>query len=537
MAAFLRSGCTLLAVATLAFALGVPSTGVAADVPAPTPQAECGPDDRPEPGVQGRAPADDPERLEGYRCNLELVGRHGDQGGYKVHRYIDESGNECAYYDSTLLFPGSVRNDDLAGVYVLDMADPANPVRTTNLVTPAMLSPHESLELNQERGLLAAGMGYPTFNPGFVDIYDVSEDCRNPVLKSSTPLGVLGHESGFAPDGNTFYVSSTGGGTLTALDVTDPALPQILWISRDSSPHGVRISADGDRLYNSDTSAGLIVLDVSEIQARESNPTVEEVSRLSWDVMSIPQVALPVTIDGQPYLVQIDEFSRATSTAGDAPVGAARIIDISDERTPEVVSDIRLEINNPDERTDAVGDPGTSSGIQGYTGHYCAVPREVDPGIVACSFVASGLRVFDIRDPLEPREIAYWNHLVDASALEFGGDPSSYAMSAPTFAPERGEIWYSDGNSGFWALRFANDVWPFTDGEAQRSGADAADEEAISGDGPAADSDVTTPGTSSPSTPTSATRPLPVTGASGVSLLGGLVLLGAFAGLRRRTHR
>jgi hypothetical protein len=48
-------------------------------------------------------------------------------------------------------------------------------------------------------------MGYPTFNPGFVDIYDVTEDCRDPQLRSSTPLGVLGHESGFAPDGNTFY--------------------------------------------------------------------------------------------------------------------------------------------------------------------------------------------------------------------------------------------------------------------------------------------------------------------------------------------
>jgi hypothetical protein len=34
-------------------------------------------------------------------------------------------------------------------------------------------------------------------------------------------------------------------------------------------------------------------------------------------------------------------------------------------------------------------------------------------------------------------------------------------MSSPAFAPERGEVWYSDGNTGFYSLRLAKDVWPF----------------------------------------------------------------------------
>jgi hypothetical protein len=33
-------------------------------------------------------------------------------------------------------------------------------------------------------------------------------------------------------------------------------------------------------------------------------------------------------------------------------------------------------------------------------------------------------------------------------------------MSRPDFVPERGEIWYSDGNSGFYALRVEGDAWP-----------------------------------------------------------------------------
>src|SRR5919201_1729633 len=77
---------------------------------------------------------------------------------------------------------------------------PAHRVHTDTLRTPAMQSPHESLRLNQRRGLLVADMGYPTWNPGFVDVSSVTKDCRHPVPDSSTPMGLLGHESGFSPD-------------------------------------------------------------------------------------------------------------------------------------------------------------------------------------------------------------------------------------------------------------------------------------------------------------------------------------------------
>jgi hypothetical protein len=107
---------------------------VTAEGPAlePVPQAECGPGSIPEPGMQGRVPADDVAAggaADGYRCNVEVVGRHGSTGGYKVERYIDAAGNECAFYDTTLLYPTNAVNPGLepTGVAVLDMADPANP--------------------------------------------------------------------------------------------------------------------------------------------------------------------------------------------------------------------------------------------------------------------------------------------------------------------------------------------------------------------------------------------------------------------------
>jgi len=33
-------------------------------------------------------------------------------------------------------------------------------------------------------------------------------------------------------------------------------------------------------------------------------------------------------------------------------------------------------------------------------------------------------------------------------------------MSMPAFVPQRHEIWFTDGTSGFYVLRVADDVWP-----------------------------------------------------------------------------
>ena len=37
---------------------------------------------------------------------------------------------------------------------------------------------------------------------------------------------------------------------------------------------------------------------------------------------------------------------------------------------------------------------------------------------------------------------------------------SDFAMSQPAFVPQRREIWFTDGTSGFYALRVAASVWP-----------------------------------------------------------------------------
>jgi hypothetical protein len=425
-----------------------------------TPRAECGPGSQPETGIQGRVSPEDHESgraARGFTCNTQLVGQYtrpspqGTVGGFKVERYVDAAGHECAYYDTTLLYPTNALDSE-GGVNVLDMTDPTRPALTARLITPAMNTPHESLVLSQRRGLLIAVAGNLVTNVGQIDIYDISEDCRRPELRSTTPVGFLGHESGLAPDGRTFYSASPAGQTIVAVDISNPSLPVPIWFGNYDS-HGLSISDDGNRAYVAGIDSGLIILDTSEIQARAPGPTEREVARLQWESMSIPQNAIPITVKGHPYLVEIDEFGAQEE------VGAGRIIDIGDETRPRVVSNLRLEVHQKENFAAQSGDNGAQNPVQGYAAHYCNVPTRVDPPIVACSMILSGLRVFDIRDPLKPREIAYFNAPVTPRIVPPVGvvpAPSNWAMASPAFVPERDEIWYSDGLSGFYAVRLTN---------------------------------------------------------------------------------
>jgi hypothetical protein len=154
----------------------------------PTPVSDCGPGSHPQPGLDGRVPPGSADS--GLNCNVSLVGHEGTEGGFKTLRYVDGAGHECAFYDTTLLFPTNAANPagGSHGVAVLDMSDPAHPLKTDSLEAPPMQSPHESLNLNTQRGLLAAVNGNPATEPGLVAIYDVSADCRHPVLQSLAPV-------------------------------------------------------------------------------------------------------------------------------------------------------------------------------------------------------------------------------------------------------------------------------------------------------------------------------------------------------------
>ena len=118
----------------------------------PVPRALCQPGSRPLSGVQGRVPAaaiESPAAASGWTCNLVPVSHHITPGGFRVWRYVDPHGHECAFYDTSIASPVnavSLAAGPSLGVEVLDMSDPAHPVHTATLTSLPMLFPHEITE-------------------------------------------------------------------------------------------------------------------------------------------------------------------------------------------------------------------------------------------------------------------------------------------------------------------------------------------------------------------------------------------------------
>jgi hypothetical protein len=388
----------------------------------------------------------------GYRCNLELVGRFPSSSAGTL-----ESFGHCAYFG---------KGSDVTGTQVLDVSDPANPVPTDVLTTPAMQSPWESLRVNAKRRLLVAdhwSLALESALNNYLDIYDVSGDCAHPRLISSTSMAPAnGHEGWFSPDGMTYYMSSTGADrtpTVHPVDISDPAHPKLLasW-TFPSQTHGGSTTEDGTRSYICQQQAPpkdkLWVVDTSAVASRTHDPQPRMLAEIPLDDNQWCQAAYRVTYGGHPFLIQYGERSGAAdcSRAKDnwANYGYPRIFDLADERHPKLVSTALLQVDLPQHCAEVTGE-GALNGL-GYSVHHCSPDRLYNPTILACDYFAAGMRVLDIRDPYHPVEIGYFN-------------PGTTAVvgtgARPVVLAERGEIWFVNDVQGFYVVRFEDGIWPF----------------------------------------------------------------------------
>src|SRR6185503_17411449 len=88
------------------------------------------------------------------------------------------------------------------------------------------------------------------------------------------------------------------------------------------------------------------------------------------------------------------------------PFGYARILDIQNEKNPALVSKIKTEAKDPADCTAVTAQAGASFGV---SMHYCSVDRPDDPRLLSCGLWSGGVRLFDIRNPWRPKELAYFS--------------------------------------------------------------------------------------------------------------------------------
>jgi hypothetical protein len=479
--------------------------------------ARCGEGDTPETALQGQVPAAlRAAGFQGFNCNLQLVGRYeGEGGSWSSATFTDRAGRTCTYpaTGAPLTRTGEPTGRLQPGVPVIDITDPANPIRTTSLTTVAMLGPWESLRANAPRGLLVADNAWHGAGGPEIDLYDVSSDCRSPQLLATvpvatgtdggvtTPLTAKGHEGNISPDGLTYWIGDRGNQNYIAVDISNPTQPKAIarWDLAtlglaNAVIHGLSLSRDGNRAYASvayiprsltevaDPDAtlknGFVVLDTSEVQARKPNAQIRLVSTVLYKDGAQTQHQLPIKVNGKPYLVQVDEAGsgglgasaqvRAACDVGLAPFPMARIFDMRDETHPRIVSKLGLETHDP-KNCDQVLPDIEGLGVFTYGSHYCSVDNRENATALACSYFNSGIRVFDIRNPAKPKEIAYYNPA--SSSAKPGSDHvafGQYRPGGPDWCASRLDFDFKKRllvthcqDYGVVVLRFGEGTWPF----------------------------------------------------------------------------
>jgi hypothetical protein len=194
----------------------------------------------------------------------------------------------------------------------------------------------------------------------------------------------------------------------------------------------------------------------------------------------------PVTVKGHPYIISSDEAGgvggwAAACARGASAFGYPQIIDVGDETKPNIIAKLMLEVNDPancslllsQRPPDPPGTaPGTNlpaiSGTTNYSNERCIADRPNYARMLACTFQHAGLRVFDVRDPYHPKEIAYWKPPAVRTEVQPGSGSWAEGVDRtidkiagyPRWRRHGRELqlWtVSDGN-GFQVLRFTKPI-------------------------------------------------------------------------------
>ncbi|NUO87962.1 MAG: hypothetical protein HOQ37_17880 [Cupriavidus sp.] len=438
-------------------------------------------DDLPETGLQGQVPIADQNSgrsASGYRKGMTLVGRSTlmDRGGNMQMAWY----KNCAYVDN-----GSAGDHPLEGLAVIDVSDPAKPALVRVVSSPTGRNSWEGLEVGQASGVMVAfatSRTNPIFpslfgadNPSIaaiaadaLDVYDVSQDCRNPVRVATLstrdlfPGGLHGLK--ISPDGKTAYISTIKGSsapasqaTLAAIDLSVPASPRVIatWNWSDDPAntgaeawHDGDISPDGNTLYwgtgvSFTTEAvkhtGVRVFDVTSIQSRSAKASFQLLGKVDWTDCGDQQghTVQFATVNSVPYV-----FAGAECTGVQY-----HVIPVSDPAHMTVAATYMTEASDPKNATAVAADNVT------YWGHYTGVDDVSNATTLFVTWYGSGLRALDIRDPLHIREFAYYNPPAHPNNVFCGlmcATKNEYLMSDVHYDPGSGNIWFAGVNGGFY---------------------------------------------------------------------------------------
>jgi hypothetical protein len=398
-----------------------------------------------------------------FAHNIEAIGYHdlNDRPAFKLA--MQEVNNRWYLYVAHLWH---------RGWSVLNVTDPTEPELCTYIRGPENTW---TIQIQVADGKMITGLeriapGWggaeaQPFTEGFF-IFDVSKPIE-PRQIGHFQTGSTGTHRNFYDGGNLVHCAASAPGLngkiYRIVDIADPSHPRE--IGRFSLPEQAERAATnnlkfsfhgpahihGQRAYLSYGDGGGIILDVSDF----SQPKL--ISQIAFRGITASQgIHTYLPLPQRKIALINDEAIREN---GDEDLNLAGIIDIGDERKPRMMS--LFPLPEPPSESDLKNfyDKGGRFGPHNHhhPNHQACLEDRDD--VAYLTYFNAGLRVYDIRDPRMPREIAYF--VPPDPKKRLGTKPSKLvAQTEDVLVDRRGFIYISDKNLGVYVLRLKN-VWPY----------------------------------------------------------------------------
>lgn len=398
-----------------------------------------------------------------FAHNIEVVGYH-DLGGRPAFKLAMQEASGRWY-----LYMGHLWH---RGWSILDVTDPGSPEHVTFLSGPEN---SWTIQIQVAEGKMitaleriapgwggAEGKGY---SEGFL-IWDVS-DPRRPRQLGHYQTHSTGTHRNFYDGGSLVHVAGGAPGfdkkIYQIVDISDPQNPQEIsrfWLPEQAEgapKSGARLSChgpphvEGDRAYLPYGEGGAIIVDISD----RTRPTL--VSQLLFrGICSRQGIHTFLPLPRRELALVNDE---AINENGEESLNLAGIVDLKDEKQPRLISLFPQPLPPPESRLKNFFAKGGRFGPhnQHHPNHQPCLEDRDD--IAYLTYFNAGLRVYDIRDPRTPKEIAYF--IPPDPKERIGTKPSRLVVQTEdVLVDRRGCIYISQKNQGIYVLRL-KEVWPY----------------------------------------------------------------------------
>ncbi|MGE0253403.1 MAG: LVIVD repeat-containing protein [Alphaproteobacteria bacterium] len=291
------------------------------------------------------------------------------------------------------------------------------------------------------------------------------DDPEDPKLLGHFRTGGAGTHRNFYAGGRYMHLTGVPEGFLghihQIVDIADPTQPKEVgrwwlpgqWAAGGETGHrfGAILHGGayvrGERGYLPYSAGGFVILDMADV----TRPRMISRMPFSPPFLDFIGVHTAVPLTGKPIVVL---NSEAIAENGEEPMCFAGLVDISDEENPALLSQLPWPNPPKDAPWPSFAARGGRFGPHNQHQHQDQPALWRNEDHVFLTWFNAGLRIYDIREPRHPREVAWF--LPPDPRERLGPMPASklVAQTEDVLVDARGNIFVTDKNQGVFVLRW-----------------------------------------------------------------------------------